>query len=574
MHLSLSLERPSVLKPVVTGAWDSMLTNKSTTMSTCSHQESLCTDNIFGTSNSAITNDQFRDDSDLATFDSACLDFASLEESLPNVYNGVPLTSVTERKISRNLTKLSSFLKSDDLHTATSDEEGESGKCLLPNCQVVCDTMNSVMSPWSVSPFNRCSESIDSISGKSVSITAINLSVPSLVRQVDKPVTLDKAHQDCHCSSSDTPVSICVDGTGIMEWYDCDHGSQECSKSNAVHFNSVISECIDNGSNFHSDNMDACKEQLSVNQHFIGDQGCAISPTLTIDSNAETEMKSGVPELCSSLHYSEEAVLCDLSVGSCKDNCLLSPGDENDSEQHDRVVTDATDVTIFRRTCNTLVGLSHSSSLDMPPGFAAFTGAPVFSYCIPLEDACVGADELSNSNDTALVLSSDMLNSSTSVEGWLNISHSQQLTLDNGSISTKPQVDQQFDVTRFVNLDAVDSRPSSRGTVKSAECGGHRRRSSYTILEPSPALVHAHSLSLRGAGDDADNCDHVAELFTEDGLESLSANVKLNVTSVNGLGPLNAAAANLDVASESAGKVEHIIKYLSQVNVVHIFTMG
>ena len=563
----LPLERPPVLKPVVTTAWGSTSASGGTATSAQS-MESVSAMGASSLANTFAMAEQGQEEFGLQTLDSVCSDFVSIEEALPTDFNGVPLTSVKQQKISHDLLRLSKILKVKDFNSTGGSDVSE-----LPLSECVGDPR------WEDKVRNGGTSALDNVSGSFfhesqdtvVEVTADNATENTTSGFIDNSADGSPAEMsqgDCNFSgSANTSGMSSANTTGTTDSHRSSRSSPRSLRNNTVHFASFVTEYIDTSASLSSENITVVKKKLPADQaagNKLGGKSDAASAAASAQADRESVENEGL--LCNvSLAESDTPATPTLPPNqpslpfqSYAKADPSSSDKENDAKQANKMSDAGTNSSGLR--------LAHKAAsaagVSQPENSASVTDSQGSSR----SDATAATSESSNSTlieDAAAAASRDSSNSLP-----LNIVEPQDEggAEKSGAVPTRkpkklppepPQSAYQHQSSRHVK--AVSTKDlagqGSRDTGEGQTHKGHVRRGSYTLSQPSPALVRAQAVT--GGGVDVG------------GGEGRTAQRRLNYAEdEDHTKPINIPSIPLVPSEpESAGKAEHISKYLSQVGV-------
>ncbi|KAL8565050.1 hypothetical protein ACOMHN_003426 [Nucella lapillus] len=560
----LPLERPLVLKPVVTSAWGSVTASGGSTTTTTMYTQSL--ESVSGVGPSSLANtfataEPGQEEFGLQTLDSVCSDFMSLEDTLPTDFNGVPLTSVKQQKISHDLLRLSKVLKVRDLNsTGGSDisdlpiseyvrQSGLEGKVKSGGGSALDNVSSSF-----------CHDSQDTVvEATSDNVTENNAAENNTSGFMDNSTdgsqlsSQGEGNLSLAGSSANTSGMSSANTTSTTDSHRSSRSSPRSLKNNTVHFASFVTEYIDISASLSSENITVVKKKLPGARDKLETKGVTGPASVSAHVSKEpgqdllnrvslTEPESPLPS---------PSLPPNLPFQSYLKTDPSSSDKENDSGQSNKLSGGRE--SVFAESG---VSGGGTSKLGQSAGVSDSQGSSK-------SDATVTTSESSNSTlieDAAAVASASQdsagalpLNIVENEEGPRP--HSQRSSGATAPHKPKrlppepPQESRQQHLAKHGRAADKDSSGWKKHDSDSSSHKGHIRRGSYTLIEPSPALLHSQGMSRREEGEDKVENSEGSHRGVEDHSKPLNI-------------PLPSAVPS---EPEASGKAEHIKRYLSQV---------
>ncbi|XP_070185951.1 centriolar coiled-coil protein of 110 kDa-like isoform X2 [Littorina saxatilis] len=555
----LPIDRPPVLKPVVTSAWASIAASGGTESSVQS-TESVSAMGASSVANTFATAEQGQEDFGLQTLDSMCSDFMSLEETLPTDFNGVPLTSVRQQKISHDLMRMSKILKVKDFNSTSGSDVSE-----LPLSEYVGDSKSgesvrngttSALDNVSASFFH---ESQDTVVEVTPETTTENNTSGFVDHSMDGSPVETSSPGDGHFSgggSDNTSGMSSANTTGTTDSHRSSRSSPRSLKNNTVHFASFVTEYIDTSASLSSENITVVKKKLPADQVAKNKQG-GKEETASATNKEESLSEEGLLNNVS-LAESDSPVTPTTNPSNLpfQQYAKVDPSSsdkENDAKQANKMSGSGTNSKSSQKSA---VNVSHSG------GGNSVTDSQGSSR----SDGTVRTSGSSNSTlieDAATAASRDSTNSLplNIVESRDDDSSGKEKSKAAAGVPTRkpkklpPEPPQETYQPPSRQLRVVNSKTAANqsGAATEGYRKGHVRRGSYTLSEPSPALVRSQATTQSGGDGETKNPQRKLNYEDEEDQTKL-----LNIR------PQPVVPSE----PESTGKAEHINKYLSQVQLI------
>ena len=508
----------------------------------------------------------------LQTLDSVCSDFMSLEEALPTDFNGVPLTSVKQQKISLDLLRLSKILKVKDFNSTGGSDVSE---LPLSECAGGLRLEDKVR--------NGGTSALDNVSGSFfhesqdtvVEVTADNATENTTSGFIDNSTEgspAEMSHGDSNFSgtgSANTSGMSSANTTGTTDSHRSSRSSPRSLRNNTVHFASFVTEYIDTSASLSSENITVVKKKLPAEQAAGNKQG-GKSDASAAAASAQADREN----------VENEGLLCNVSLAESDSPATPTPPPNQPNlpfQSYAKADPSSSDKENDAKQANKMSGEGMTSS-GLKSAHKAASAAGVLqtessasvtdSQGSSRSDATAATSESSNSTlieDAAAAASQDSTNSLplNIVEPQEEGSMEKESEKNSGVVPTRkpkklppepPLGAYQHQSARHIKAgNAKDSVSQGRDGSEGQTHKGHVRRGSYTLSQPSPALVRAQAVT-GGGGEMA-------------GGESAATQRRLNYADdEDHTKPLNIQSNPMvPCEPESTGKAEHINKYLSQV---------
>ena len=562
----LQLDRPSVLKPVVTTAWGSVTASSATTTSVQS-LESVSAVAASSLANTFATAEQGQEEFGLQTLDSVCSDFMSLEETLPTDFNGVPLTSTKQQKISHDLLRLSKILKVKDMNSTGGSDISE-----LPTSECVGDAASgdrgrgggtSALDNVSAS---LCHHSQDTTAEAMADMVTDNTASALMDNSADgSPAELSSQGESNLSGATSTTT------TSGMSSANTSRSSPRSLKNNTVKFASFVTEYIDTSASLSSENITVVKKKLPGEKNGGSQVLDSVESVSSAGAQASTveEMEGllsngSLAEPDSPLSSIPPSVLHHLPFQSyAKADPSLSDK-ENDAKQANKLSSGRIGVSgssVPRVSSSSKAGAG--GSLSQAGGGTSVSDSQGSSK----SDATATNSESSNSTLIEEVAAATASHDSITHLPLNIVEPQEENTVDKGPQKTSgaaaprkpkklPPEPTGAPYQQQRHAKATEAKEAKDGTKDNAEGPfrkGHVRRGSYTLSSPSPALLRVQALTgeagVRAMEDDRTAERKVNNNGEDDRTKPLNIPVQSSVPS----------------EPEATGKAEHINKYLSQV---------
>ncbi|XP_025081595.1 uncharacterized protein LOC112556634 isoform X2 [Pomacea canaliculata] len=569
------LERPSVLKPVLSSAWGSLTADSSENLIKSDGREeaveSLSTVAVTSTGNTFATIEQGTEEFGFHTLDSVCSDLMSMEEVLPTYFHGVPLTSVRQQKISQDLNRLSKILNVKDFN---STGESDAGELTRTGLSLVGQALDDRWAHLVSTDVRASDDKSSSVYHERQDFTVAEDNV-GMENSISGTASID-------CSSADMPSqgevnalfgsstnTSGVSSANTTSTTDSQKSSRSSPRSlkNTVHFASFVTEYFDNSSSQSSENITVVKKKISAD--FGGDKRSLIeTDRCEVDANQNTDDSLCVTNISSKqnkkLNCSDEGLLCKVSLtdleapnspvtdpsslpfqNTMSETCLSDK--ENDAKQANQVLVPG--------GAGTSSACGHSRQRS--------GGGPTVS------SASVAESQTSSKSDTTAATSES--SSSTLIESVVTSGEGMELGMNVREFEPTGKDGDGTDRTRhqFRMLDCfqkpkklpaeplvqtaisrTEGRDSTENLCASQGQKAHIRRGSYTLLSPSPVLVRA--------------CERAGETAFVGKQSTQFKEIKKGIHEEDCAKQCN-SPQHIPSHLESTGKAEHMSRYLSQV---------
>ncbi|XP_076440081.1 uncharacterized protein LOC143279789 isoform X2 [Babylonia areolata] len=562
----LPLERPPVLKPVVTTAWGSVTASGGSTASGHS-QDSVSAMGPSSLANTFATAELGQEEFG-QTLDSVCSDFMSLEDTLPTDFNGVPLTSVKQQKISHDLLRLSKILKVRDMNSTGGSDISDlpySEYAGQPELEEQGKRSNlSVLDNVSAS---FCHDSQDTV----VEATSENVTENNVAENTSgfmdnstdgSPAELSSQGEG---NSANTSGMSSANTTSTTDSHRSNRSSPRFLKNTTVHFASFVTEYIDTSASLSSENITVVKKKLPGDKQAKdkteakGTAGPALNVPVNKEAGQDLLSNVSLTEPDSPLTPTPPSLHPNLPFQSYVKTDPSSSDKENDSGQSNKLSggTDSLSGSSEPSVCPKSDGAGTTKS-GQSTGVSDSQGS-----C--KSDATATTSESSNSTlieDVAAAPSASQDSTSALplniVEGEERSKFHRDSHRRSGATGPHkpkrlppepPQEPHQQQSARQDKCAEKDVAGRRKDSSDGSSVKGHIRRGSYTLVEPSPALLRAQAVGRREEVEDKTQRREGSHKDSEDRSKPLNIPVKSSVPS----------------DPEAAGKAEHINKYLSQV---------